>query len=172
MVDGTLTAAVAAALVLLPLGLIDPLLGAVDAAQQWPALAQSLRKVHAITSAVPSPIISPRPTAPAPTRIQDLTLTELGVTWPGASAPAFRHLHATVRRGQWLVVEAPSGSGKSTLPTTLLGHLPPAEGSWQINGLNSTTIDAGELRRHFAWCPQEAHLFDSTIRGNLLLARR
>jgi ATP-binding cassette, subfamily C, bacterial CydCD len=27
------------------------------------------------------------------------------------------------------------------------------------------------VRRRIAWCPQEAHLFDSTLRGNLRLAR-
>jgi ATP-binding cassette subfamily C protein CydCD len=27
------------------------------------------------------------------------------------------------------------------------------------------------MRRHVAWCPQEGHLFDSTLRANLLLAR-
>lgn len=170
--EGTLTAPVAAALVLLPLGLIDPLLGAVDAAQQWPALSQSLRKIQAITSAPPSPTAAPQPTAPAPASIHDLRLTDLGVTWPGALAPAFRHLNATVRCGQWLLVEGPSGSGKSTLLATLLGHLPATEGTWHVNDLDSRAIDPKQLHRHIAWCPQEAHLFDSTIRGNLLLARQ
>ncbi|MBX7556047.1 ATP-binding cassette domain-containing protein, partial [Streptomyces sp. tea 10] len=168
---GTISAPVVAALVLLPLGLIDPLLGAVDAVQQWPALAQSLRKVHAVTATTTR---HKRPRPPAglvPAQVQELTLADLAVTWPQAPAPAFRHLQATVRRGRWLVVEGPSGSGKSTLLATLLGHLPAAEGSWQVNGSDSTTFDARQLRRRFAWCPQEAHLFDSTIRGNLLLAR-
>ncbi|MEX3600344.1 thiol reductant ABC exporter subunit CydD [Kocuria carniphila] len=168
---GTISTPVVAGLVLLPLGLIDPLLGVVDAVQQWSALAQSLRKVHAVTSTTTR---HERPQPPAglvPAQVQELTLADLAVTWPQAPAPAFRHLQATVRRGQWLVVEGPSGSGKSTLLATLLGHLPAAEGSWQVNGSDSTTFDARQLRRCFAWCPQEAHLFDSTIRGNLLLAR-
>jgi ATP-binding cassette subfamily C protein CydCD len=32
-------------------------------------------------------------------------------------------------------------------------------------------VPTDELRRRIAWAPQEGHLFDSTIRGNLLLAR-
>ncbi|MEX5272082.1 thiol reductant ABC exporter subunit CydD [Kocuria sabuli] len=169
---GTISPPVAAALVLLPLGLIDPLLGAVDAVQQWPALAESLRKVHAVTSTAPHHEAPQSTTGPAPTRIQELALADLAVTWPGAPTPAFRHLHATARRGRWLVVEGPSRAGKSTLLAALLGHLPVTEGAWRVNGSDSTAFDAGQLRRRFAWCPQEAPLFDSTIRGNLLLARR
>ncbi len=59
--------------------------------------------------------------------------------------------------GRWLAVTGPSGSGKSTLLSVLLGFLAPAAGSVQVTG-------------RAAWCPQEAHLFDSTIRGNLLVA--
>ncbi|MHC5560918.1 thiol reductant ABC exporter subunit CydD [Kocuria sp. U4B] len=168
---GTISPPVAAALVLLPLGLIDPLLGAVDAVQQWAALAESLRKIQAVTSAAPRYEAPRLATGPAPTGIHELTLADLAVTWPGAPAPAFRHLNATVRRGQWLIVEGPSGAGKSTLLATLLSHLSVTEGSWQVNGYDSTAFDTARLRQCFAWCPQEAHLFDSTIRGNLLLAR-
>ncbi len=42
-----------------------------------------------------------------------------------------------------------------------MGFLPPASGQLRLVG----------DRSRIAWCPQEGHLFDSTIRGNLLLAR-
>jgi ATP-binding cassette subfamily C protein CydCD len=48
--------------------------------------------------------------------------------------------------------------GKSTLLSVLLGFLPPTAGQVRVTG-------------RAAWCPQEAHLFDSTLRGNLLLGR-
>jgi ATP-binding cassette subfamily C protein CydCD len=44
------------------------------------------------------------------------------------------------------------------LLSVLLGFLPPAAGHVRVTG-------------RAAWCPQEAHLFDSTVRGNLLLGR-
>jgi ATP-binding cassette subfamily C protein CydCD len=37
--------------------------------------------------------------------------------------------------------------------------------------LTCRTLDGRSLRRHIAWAPQEGHLFDSTLRANLLLAR-
>ncbi|MEX5263001.1 thiol reductant ABC exporter subunit CydC [Kocuria sp. CPCC 205231] len=169
--EGTLAAPVVAALVLLPLGLLEPMLGTVDAVQQWPALSASLRKLRPITAAAREAADTPAEPGGAPLPVRELALHGLTVTWPGAPAPAFRGLEASVRRGQWLVVEGPSGAGKSTLLAALLGHLPAAGGWWSVDGVDSRALDAGRLRRSVAWCPQEAHLFDSTIRGNLLLAR-
>ena len=144
---------VLAILVLLPLALIDPMLGAVDAVQQWPALRAALAKVGAVAAGAPRASASEAADAGEALELHGLT-----VAWPGAEP--FGPLTATARRGDWIVVEGPSGSGKSTLLATLLGFLPPASGS--IVGADRTRI---------AWCPQEGHLFDSTIRGNLLLAR-
>ena len=75
--------------------------------------------------------------------------------WPGGP-PVFTGLTATAEPGRWLAVTGASGSGKSTLLAVVLGFLPAARGDILLSG-------------RAAWCPQEAHLFDSTIRGNLLL---
>jgi ATP-binding cassette subfamily C protein CydCD len=53
----------------------------------------------------------------------------------------------------------------------LLGYLPPAAGSWSLNGVDARELSPEQLRASVTWCPQESHLFDSTIRGNLLLGR-
>jgi ATP-binding cassette subfamily C protein CydCD len=149
--------AIVAVLVLLPLGLIEPLIALVDAAQQWPALASALRKVGNVASSA-----SP-PNAPTKTGVQTLELRDLATTWPGASAPAFAGVSATAARGDWIVVEGASGSGKSTLLATVLGFVPASSGA--------VLFDGRAEKARVAWCPQEGHLFDSTIRGNLLLSR-
>ena len=149
--------AVVAVLVLLPLGLIEPLIALVDAAQQWPALAAALRKVGAVAS---SETARDQPTK---TRVQTLELRELSATWPGASAAAFAGVSATAERGDWVVVEGVSGSGKSTLLATILGFVPASSGA--------ILFDGSAEQARVAWCPQEGHLFDSTIRANLQLAR-
>ena len=71
--------------------------------------------------------------------------------------------------GDWLAVTGPSGSGKSTLLGVLLGFLEPQAGTFRIGGRPAS--DFSREARGMAWCPQEAHLFDSTLRGNLLIAR-
>lgn len=77
------------------------------------------------------------------------------------SRDVFTGLDLSVRRGELAVVTGPSGSGKSTLLAVLLGFLPLRHGSYWLEG----PLDS------VAWCPQDAYLFDSTLRSNLTLAR-
>ena len=161
---GTLPGAIVAVLVLLPIALIEPLTGMVEAVQQWPALAAALAKVRTITAARAA-ATGTLPIGP----IESLELRQLVVGWNGSAG--FGPITATASRGDWIVAEGPSGSGKSTMLATLMGFLPTASGTVLINGVDASTLDPERLRSRISWCPQEAHLFDSTIRGNLLLAR-
>jgi ATP-binding cassette subfamily C protein CydCD len=97
------------------------------------------------------------PVASLPGGRPGIELIDLAVAWPGGSN-VFAGLTAAAGPGHWLAVTGASGSGKSTLLAAILGFLPPASGQLHLSG-------------RAAWCPQEAHLFDSTIRGNLLLAK-
>lgn len=88
----------------------------------------------------------------------------------GPQAPVVEQLTARIEPGQWTALTGPSGSGKSTVLTALLGALP-------LEGGRLAALDADGREHPFAaanpdsvaWCPQEAHLFDSTLRRNLLL---
>jgi len=167
MAAGTLPAEIVAVLVLLPLALLEPLLGAVDAVQQWPALAQDVRRLEPFT-----PVDAPaQPGEELPYGVDEIALHDLAARWPDSGDDVFRGLTARVGAGEWLVVSGPSGAGKSTLLTVLLGYLKPTAGTYLVDGHDSTILDATALRRHIAWAPQEGHLFDSTLRANLLLAR-
>jgi ATP-binding cassette subfamily C protein CydCD len=100
-----------------------------------------------------------------------LALDDVAVTWPGAARPAVEHASVTIRRGEWLAVTGPSGTGKSTLLTALLGGVAPSAGRIRVDGHDLGDLDPVDWRRHVTWCPQDAHVFDSTLRGNLALAR-
>ncbi|MCU1407610.1 MAG: cydD [Glaciihabitans sp.] len=188
---GTLPGEIVAVLVLLPLGLLEPLLSVVDAVQQWPSLASAVRRLEPFTSVATGDTttsIKPGTAGKAsaarnePARneaaagdtlgaVTTLELRDLSARWPDSDAPVFTGLNATVSAGQWLIVAGPSGAGKSTLLSLLLGYLTPAAGEYRLNNRPSTDLDGAALRRHIAWAPQEGHLFDSTLRANLLLAR-
>ncbi len=165
--NGTIGVELVAVLVLLPIALVEPLAGFVAAVQLAPALARALARTVPLTMPTPDP----RRTGTLGEPVRDLRLTRLGATWPGAERPAFSNVNADAKAGDWLVVSGPSGSGKSTVLTVLLGHLAPSAGWLEFNGRDVAELDPSTLSNHVVWCPQESHLFDSTIRANLLLAR-
>ncbi len=166
VLDGRIEPAIAAVVVLLLLALVEPYSAMTTAVRQFPALRAVLQRVassgalDASSDAQEDDGGATDGLQPVPARdggVPGLELANLAAAWPG-SAPVFTGLNAVAGPGHWLAVTGPSGSGKSTLLSVLLGFLPAAAGSVRVSG-------------GVAWCPQEAHLFDSTIRGNLLLGR-
>lgn len=150
---------IVAVLALTPLGLIEPMLESVAAVQHWPALRDALARVSRLSDFRAENVAGPA--------IEHLELVDVAATWPGSAIPAVSRISADLVRGDWLVLTGPSGSGKTTVLSVLLGHLAPSHGSYVINGERMRDVD----RTRIAWCPQEGHLFDSTLRANLLIAR-
>lgn len=102
-------------------------------------------------------------------QIHGYELRELTLSYD-AGKPIVQGLNGRIEPGCWTSVTGPSGSGKSTLLTALLTALPASGGSLNAldeNGSSFTLAQADATS--VAWCPQEAHLFDSTLRRNLLL---
>ena len=97
-----------------------------------------------------------------------LSLQDAAARWPGMDHPVFTELNMDARAGSWTAVTGPSGSGKSTVLATVLGFLPLESGRVLASG---EVLEGEQLRGYAAWCPQAAHIFESTLEGNLLLAR-
>jgi ATP-binding cassette subfamily C protein CydCD len=96
---------------------------------------------------------------------------DLTAGWPGGP-DVLRGLDAAARAGDgWLVVRGPSGSGKSTFLAVLMASLRPRSGSYALNGVPTTALTGDDVRAGMAWLPQEAHVFASSIRANLAVAR-
>ncbi|MFT4186475.1 MAG: thiol reductant ABC exporter subunit CydC [Micrococcaceae bacterium] len=105
-------------------------------------------------------------------KISNIKIQDITGRWEGQVKPTFKGLGFELPKQDknWLSVVGPSGSGKSTLLSILMGFLPYEKGSYQL-------IAAGEvyeakdtdLTGKIAWCPQESHIFNSTLRGNLML---
>ena len=165
VIAGTVAPATVAVIVLLQLALVEPYAATTTAVRQFPAFRSVLRRIGgsgALTGTAGS-LPGANGTGhdgvvPVPGRAggtPGVELHGLSAAWPGG-APVFRSVTASAAPGRWLAVTGESGAGKSTLLSVLLGFLPPAAGHVAVTG-------------RAAWCPQEAHLFDSTVRGNLLL---
>ena len=69
-----------------------------------------------------------------------------------------------------IVVVGPSGAGKSTLVDLMLRFWDPSTGSVRLDGEDLREYGQEYVREVFAVAAQDAHLFDATVRENLLLA--
>jgi ATP-binding cassette subfamily C protein CydC len=70
--------------------------------------------------------------------------------------------------GSRLAVTGASGSGKTTLLMTLAGLLP---GQVTLNGTHLDEFDEAELHQTVSFFAEDAHIFATTVRDNLLVAR-
>jgi ATP-binding cassette subfamily C protein CydCD len=106
------------------------------------------------------------PTDPLPLRVHDLTVCR-----PGRTTPTLAGVDLELTAGRRVAVVGPSGSGKTTLAHVLLRFLDPASGGVTLGGVDTTTLAGEDVRRAVGLCAQDAHVFDSSLRENLRLAR-
>ena len=76
-----------------------------------------------------------------------------------------------LRSGESLAILGPSGAGKSTLANILLRLWDFEEGLILLAGRDLRSYERHELTRLMAVIPQRVHLFNGTLRENILMAR-
>ncbi|WP_231441306.1 thiol reductant ABC exporter subunit CydC [Brevibacterium zhoupengii] len=111
---------------------------------------------------------------PAEHAFTALDLAGMSVGWE--AGPVVEDVNLRARKGQWTVLYGDSGTGKSTTLSVLLRFLDPWTGSYRADDEAGHQTDVlslapADLAGRIAWCPQEAHIFRSTVRGNLAIAR-
>lgn len=76
-----------------------------------------------------------------------------------------------VRRGEFVAITGASGCGKTTLSKLLLGLYPLNGGTIKVNGLEIRECSLSDLRKQFAYVPQEPYLFNGSIMDNIRMGR-
>ncbi|KAG9549242.1 ATP-binding cassette glutathione S-conjugate transporter, partial [Aureobasidium melanogenum] len=104
------------------------------------------------------------------------------VSWPSKGAVSFNNYSTRYREGLDLVLKnvnlsikshekigvvGRTGAGKSSLTLALFRIIEPTEGDITIDDLSTSSIGLLDLRRRLAIIPQDAALFEGTIRDNL-----
>lgn len=104
------------------------------------------------------------------------------ISWPASGAVQFNNYSTRYREGLDLVLKninldikphekigvvGRTGAGKSSLTLALFRIIEPAIGNISIDHLNTSTIGLLDLRRRLAIIPQDAALFEGTVRDNL-----
>jgi ATP-binding cassette subfamily C protein CydC len=169
---GDLTGPALALVVLVPIAVFEAFGMAPLAVGAWRQVRVSARRIASVVpDAVPVEIpVAPAHPAPLPDAPLTLELDRVSARWPGAEAPALRGISVTVRPGDCLLVTGESGAGKTTLAHVLVRFLEHG-GSYTLGGVDVRTMDPDTVRTVVGLCEQSPHLFDDSIRQNLLFAR-
>ncbi|WP_158744722.1 thiol reductant ABC exporter subunit CydC [Acidisphaera sp. L21] len=91
--------------------------------------------------------------------------------WAADRPELFDGLTLEVPQGSRVAILGPSGCGKSTLAALLLKITSPSSGRILLGGADLASLSAEDVRSRFGVLSQSTHLFDDTIRANLLLGR-
>lgn len=125
-----------------------------------------------VLEAAEAPVAVPDPPSPAPLPASfTLRFEAVHFRWTPDRAPVLDGLTLEIPEGSRVAVLGPSGAGKSTLAALALKVAAPQQGRVRLGGTDLASLSAAEVHARFAWLSQATHLFDDTIRANLLLAR-
>jgi ABC-type transport system involved in cytochrome bd biosynthesis fused ATPase/permease subunit len=167
-------------------GRLDPLLvpplvlvaiGLPEVFRDLPAAARRLRALRPTVRRLDGLLRSQDPTSPPaqpatpPAGPLDISVHDLVLGWPGEPEPVLDGFDLEVAAGTCTVLLGSSGSGKSTLAAGLVRFLLPARGTIELGGRSVGDLSTDAACGLVGWCEQDARLFDTTIRANLLVAR-
>ncbi|MEV4191858.1 thiol reductant ABC exporter subunit CydD [Streptomyces toxytricini] len=168
--DGRLSGVAMAVAVLTPLAAFEAVAGLPQAVQFRQRVLRSAERLHEVLD-TPEPVAEPELPAPAPASPFPLRLTGLTARHVGQEQDALHGLDLVLEAGRRTAVVGASGAGKTTLAHVLLRFLDPVAGSYTLAGTDARTLDGDAVRRLVGLCAQDAHIFDSSVRENLRLAR-
>ncbi|MFC8256653.1 thiol reductant ABC exporter subunit CydD [Streptomyces sp. NPDC057291] len=168
--DGRLEGVELAVVVLTPLAAFEAVTGLPLAVQYRQRVKRSAERVYEVLDA-PVPVHEPATPAEAPATPFPLEVRGVAARHAGASRNALDSVDLTLTAGRRIAVVGPSGSGKTTLAQVLLRFLDARAGTYRIGGVEASALDGDTVRRFVGLCAQDAHVFDSSIRENLRLAR-
>ncbi|MBV1939800.1 thiol reductant ABC exporter subunit CydD [Streptomyces sp. BV286] len=171
VLDGRLSGVTMAVVVLTPLAAFEAVLGLPLAVQYRQRVRRSAERVYEVLDA-PEPVREPERPVKAPESPFPVVLKGLAARHGGQRRDAVADVDLVLERGRRTAVVGPSGSGKTTLAQVLLRFLDARAGTYTLGGVDAYGMDGDDVRRLVGLCAQDAHLFDSSVRENLLLARK
>ena len=159
-----------ATIVLLALASFDSVIPLRAAGAELSATIAAGRRVLELVDREPS-IRDPAAPRPAPRRPAAVALEGVTARYAQGAEPALSGFDLKLEPGRRIALVGPSGSGKTTVTNLLLRFLDPEQGRVTIAGRDVRELRQRDVRRTFALAGQNAHVFNSTIRANLSLAR-
>jgi ATP-binding cassette subfamily C protein CydC len=167
VIQGEMTGPQLVMLLLFSAAVFEAAGGMPSAMQMLPSAMESARRITELSEAAP-----PVPEPPDPHGLPSgtsISFRNVSFAYDN-SAPVLTGFNLDLPEGAKVVLTGRSGSGKSTLVQILL-RFRNYEGSVTIGGAELDLLSADELRTLISAVPQQPHIFNTTIRDNITVAR-
>lgn len=102
--------------------------------------------------------------------VKEIKIDNVSYAYPGHE-PVLIDINMAIQKGKMVAIVGESGAGKSTLIDVIMGFNEPTNGRVTFDNINMWEFDINSYRRRIGYVPQDAVLFNMTIRDNLLWAK-
>jgi thiol reductant ABC exporter CydC subunit len=166
--SGSLAGVLLASLAFLALAAFEGIAPLPLAARRLRACAEAARRLDELCEREPAVAdpTQPRPLPPAGDLVLDGVRARYAPTEPWVLDGASLRLAP----GRRVALLGPSGAGKTTLAHLLVRFRDADEGAVTIGGTDVRALTQEDLRRAVVFAAQDAHLFNTTLRANILIA--
>jgi thiol reductant ABC exporter CydC subunit len=168
---GRLDEVLLAVIAIVPLAAFELATGLPTASQTLQKLRPSLGRVGEVLEADPV-VVEPADPSPIPHGPHSLQLRGLRCRYGDDGPWVLDGIDLDLAPGRRVAVVGRSGAGKSTLANVLLRLVPYQGGSAALDGVELSDLDGDACRRVIGLISQDAHIFNTTVEANLMLARR
>jgi ATP-binding cassette, subfamily C, bacterial CydC len=158
-----------AVLVLAAIGSFEAFAPLATAAQH---LGSSMKAGQRLFEVIDSPPMVQEPDKPSPVPADyGLEIRHLSFRYTQQGPDVLEDVSFAIPQYQCVAIIGPSGSGKSTIANLLVRFWDYEQGNIQLGGHELRSYQQKDLRQLISVVEQRTHLFNSTVRENLLIAR-
>ena len=156
--------------VLLALASFEAIRPLAAAFQMRGSLIAADARIVALSQDTPQRLAIKKPLMPHRYGVEFIQWSHVWYRYDSSEPWILEDVSLTLKPGEHAAVMGESGAGKSTLISLLLRFADPVSGSLAYGAEDLLALDGESVRQTFSAVPQDPHIFDTSLKQNLLLA--
>ena len=164
--NGTLSVPAFITCIVLSLGIITPILNAMNFTD---SISQMKSVVGELCAVLDEKELE-RPEKPVPIHSSNIALENVSFSYE-AGKPLLKNVSLSIPENTITAFVGPSGGGKSTITKLIAGFWDVTDGAVKLDGTDIRKIPLPQLMAHIAYISQDNYLFDETVLENIRMGK-